>query len=449
MATLSKTGGKDFTPTWISSRGNEEKQRAMMAALLESSKARQSAGKRALAALPVVDGRMFKGWEGDDAFFLGALGAFLASGGDADTCVMWVDGISGGGTCDLSLLMAACTLGLPRTADALLAAGADPRTVNSHGVSALAIMTRKLMSGKCDPILLQRLLVASGGDAHSSLFGDPRIQAIGDTTRAASAHVLSSLLARSPTERRRELRRAIRADYSSRMWDTPGTHAAASYCSELVPSSQQPSGFRDPVASVSLDALFSEMRVVRLADFLAAGQLTCFDSAPRGRTVFAADLPEGSRVVFVSHRWLSPSLDQAAAHPDDKAGSKWAQICAATRGMAAESTYLWVDYCCYAQRDFAAMLRGVRSLVFYVACADAFLAVHHDEYWGRAWCRLEAFAAVHFDLPLRECVTPDGETRPLLAGVGDDVPDPRDGALTNPNDSDNLRFLAYIVRGKE
>ena len=40
-------------------------------------------------------------------------------------------------------------------------------------------------------------------------------------------------------------------------------------------------------------------------------------------TVGTEHVPDGAPVVFFSQRWLTPHMDAAKAHPDDKSASKW------------------------------------------------------------------------------------------------------------------------------
>lgn len=99
-------------------------------------------------------------------------------------------------------------------------------------------------------------------------------------------------------------------------------------------------------------------------------------------------LDDAARVIFISHRWLSPN------GPDDADGSKFAAIVAGVQALAASmrvalgSVYLWLDFSSVDQAD---PLPAVQMLPAYMACCDEFLYIAHSEYRERAWCRTELF----------------------------------------------------------
>ena len=159
--------------------------------------------------------------------------------------------------------------------------------------------------------------------------------------------------------------------------------------------------------------IFAPMLVVPLEAFLA------FGAVPRssdGLGVSVDTLPEDAMVVLVSHRWLRPVSNPA--HPDDEHGTKFAQICsilaAATQGAAAgKPTYVWIDFASIEQDECAVLLKGVSSLPLYVQCVDIFISLsNHEEYYDRAWCRLEVlFAKASFDTSrLPQMYEPPSET---------------------------------------
>jgi len=133
---------------------------------------------------------------------------------------------------------------------------------------------------------------------------------------------------------------------------------------------------------------------------------------------------DGSKTlfVFVSHRWLSPG--GAEGHPDDVEGSKHKLIVEAVekllqgKHMKAEDwgVALWIDFGCVDQ-DLENPAAELDELHEIIAQADVLLTPVHDpghaeweypalwndfyaeykavsfqEYWGRAWCVLEAMS---------------------------------------------------------
>ena len=129
---------------------------------------------------------------------------------------------------------------------------------------------------------------------------------------------------------------------------------------------------------------------MRVLQFTA---LEAFGSIPR-RSVHApeADLSKGvdalsseDRVLFFSHRWLTPmATPERAASPDDAHGTKFRQIVAAVKTWCAqhsvdeEHAYVWIDFCCIEQDDLEELIRGVNSLGLYVCSCDSFITIRHE-----------------------------------------------------------------------
>jgi hypothetical protein len=153
----------------------------------------------------------------------------------------------------------------------------------------------------------------------------------------------------------------------------------------------------------------SPMLVVPFAKFQSFGKL------PRSSDRIAVRLseaPSDAAVVFISHRWLRPSTDIKAAHPDDFAGSKHALICdgvhklAAKKGWSAEQVYVWLDFAGIEQDNPGLLQAGVASLRGYITMCDAVLIPSPKvpaedertidkiggEYGERAWTRLESMS---------------------------------------------------------
>lgn len=135
--------------------------------------------------------------------------------------------------------------------------------------------------------------------------------------------------------------------------------------------------------------------------------------------------------VFVSHRWIRPRMD-VSGHPDTPDHHKCKLIISAAqqfvgpRSLAPPnfSVGLWIDYCCVDQDNCPA--EELNNVGRIMQCCDlmltpvvdpewdtweiegqelfsAYKAKAWDEYWKRAWCRVEAmFAAV---VPVPGCET--------------------------------------------
>ena len=146
-----------------------------------------------------------------------------------------------------------------------------------------------------------------------------------------------------------------------------------------------------------------------------------------------------SLVVFVSHLWLSPSLDISRSHPDFD-NIKYNLIC---RGLERlknvlpdiQEIYLWIDFFCIDQKDLSLRSIGIGNLPGYLECCDALFTPYTDEvllargesteiptsaesdfseqeafslfcryrslydFTRRAWCRLEMFMGTNAPMP--------------------------------------------------
>lgn len=123
-----------------------------------------------------------------------------------------------------------------------------------------------------------------------------------------------------------------------------------------------------------------------------------------------------SLVVFVSHRWLNPSLDASKMHPDKATGDKFKTIvkgmdsllkglCMAAEGVGkakeikkkknieqeeeeegnqaagkvVDEVYLWIDFCCIEQDDYPQLCAGVRSLAAYIERCDLVFTPYNED----------------------------------------------------------------------
>jgi hypothetical protein len=74
---------------------------------------------------------------------------------------------------------------------------------------------------------------------------------------------------------------------------------------------------------------------------------------PAVHPVYLCELRARVVRVMISHRWLSPSLDRRAAHPDTTDNKKHELVCAVFQRMVAEGwlTSLdvaqWIDFCAF------------------------------------------------------------------------------------------------------
>ena len=147
-------------------------------------------------------------------------------------------------------------------------------------------------------------------------------------------------------------------------------------------------------------------------------------------------------VVFLSHQWLTPSVDARVAHPD-YGGLKYSLVCEGLERLIAglprlERLLLWIDYCCIDQHDGHRRSAGLSNLPGYLERCDMLFTPYTYEiyeirgvsaevpkiakdrfgsasefalfsryrslfdYTERAWCRLEMFMGTNAPMP------PDG-----------------------------------------
>ena len=163
--------------------------------------------------------------------------------------------------------------------------------------------------------------------------------------------------------------------------------------------------------------------------------------------ISAAGLPADARVVFFSQRWLRK------ANPDDEAGTKHKgalqamRLWASHEGVAEANLYVWFDFCSVEQDDFVELVACINSLGLYIAASDAFVAIHHEEYWGRAWCLSEQMFGDATRVP-RYLLTSGGELETVDSGaaLSSKIIDPMAGELTVESDRPVIEVLVAIAR---
>lgn len=122
----------------------------------------------------------------------------------------------------------------------------------------------------------------------------------------------------------------------------------------------------------------------------------------------SGDSVERKEMVFISHRWLNPSLNPLHAHPDDKNNSKLNYL-KKLADQRPDFRFYWLDYLSVPQHadNSQDQVKAINSLPCYVkSCANLVMLYGDfdnkaslDEYLSRGWCRLEQLSAL---LPLRE-----------------------------------------------
>lgn len=160
-------------------------------------------------------------------------------------------------------------------------------------------------------------------------------------------------------------------------------------------------------------------------------------------------------IFMVSHQWLRPSLDSVAAHPDDAEGSKavalaqfarWRRQWIQTTQGFTPKIFFWLDFACFDQDS--GMFEAIQLLPAWVACCDRFLRIDTPGYSSRAWCRLEPLLSFAFGWAEHQVTIPSHSvSRYPLAGVRarQVLLDPREGALTNPADMQQLTPIVELA----
>jgi len=137
-------------------------------------------------------------------------------------------------------------------------------------------------------------------------------------------------------------------------------------------------------------------KVLRVEDGKFSNRVLILEPTKKGAPVeriFDTDL------YFMSHRWLSPSLNVDEAHPDDPDNSKLRALCR----IVEKRKFFWFDFLCIPQRNPDLQLRAIQSLPFYTHCSARFRSLHYgaegkDVYLSRLWCQAEIISS---KLPVR------------------------------------------------
>jgi len=129
-----------------------------------------------------------------------------------------------------------------------------------------------------------------------------------------------------------------------------------------------------PMKMIPLEAFEKFGRIPRSSD-LVETTATHLDLGRRGRSRCV--------VVFISHRWLRPSLNPEEAHPDSVDGVKYQAILTAAHKLKASvkdknQIYIWIDYFSIDQDNAALKKAGIRSLPAYVENSDILLTPYAD-----------------------------------------------------------------------
>ncbi len=176
----------------------------------------------------------------------------------------------------------------------------------------------------------------------------------------------------------------------------------------------------------------------------------------RGNKLFRIDC-----FHFTSHRWDTPSLDVAKAHPDSEDNSKLVHMKQVYPDSAHE--FVWMDFFCVPQMNAKSQHMAISSLPYYVKHCGTFNALVRDvkglvEYLMRVWCELELLSSLS---PIRssswqpKLSTQDKYflVRPskrydkgvAIKVTWDWALNPLSGDVTNPADLESLKPLVKTV----
>ncbi len=165
------------------------------------------------------------------------------------------------------------------------------------------------------------------------------------------------------------------------------------------------SGFRDhatnfdrrPLIEIANSLGGPRMKLIHWRRLLELGRIPHSNEGHAVEAIAGIDTfgaPE-VEIIMVSHRWLRPSLDRCAAHPDLPDNEKvkainefsnWRRQWVQNKHGFLPEIYYWIDFPCIDQNDTAL---AVPLLPMWVACCERFLRIDTEDYDSRAWCRLE------------------------------------------------------------
>ena len=116
---------------------------------------------------------------------------------------------------------------------------------------------------------------------------------------------------------------------------------------------------------------------------------------------------------------------------------------AAEQNVDRQKIFLWVDY--HSVDQHGGVSQGVNALPLYIQCCDAFVTIHHEEYWTRAWCLSEALfgekARAKRSFPAMYVLKDAGLSVAQDTSLVDED-QARAGRLTDERDRPKIDFLA-------
>lgn len=190
---------------------------------------------------------------------------------------------------------------------------------------------------------------------------------------------------------------------------------------------------------------------------LLDGEVLCAEGRiPRSteqKSIVATDFfvdhdPEDYEIVFLSHRWFS------ADAPDDEENTKACSLCEfmqwRRRWLGWDVKFLfWIDYSCLDQTNRE---EEILYLPVNVACCERMLIYGDDEYFERAWCRLEMALSYHFhfaDHYVR--IRPGYENSYPHTGIATDVviDDPAAGRCSQSDDHVHIGKITDQLRSQQ
>ena len=172
---------------------------------------------------------------------------------------------------------------------------------------------------------------------------------------------------------------------------------------------------RRPLIRIANSLGGPEMKLIHWKRLVELGRIPCCDEGLSVEAITGIDTYGAGEVeiVMVSHRWLRPSRDRLAAHPDLPDNikvkainefSEWRRQWVLHKHGFLPEIYYWIDFSCIDQKDTSAV---VPLLPLWVACCERFLRIDTEDYDSRAWCRLEpllsymySFADHQLSIPL-------------------------------------------------
>eukprot|EP00930_Biecheleria_cincta_P041809 TRINITY_DN2871_c0_g1_i1.p1 TRINITY_DN2871_c0_g1~~TRINITY_DN2871_c0_g1_i1.p1 ORF type:complete len:551 (-),score=78.69 TRINITY_DN2871_c0_g1_i1:304-1956(-) len=174
-----------------------------------------------------------------------------------------------------------------------------------------------------------------------------------------------------------------------------------------------------------------------------------------------------SKIIFVSHQWISPSLDPLISHPDDEQNSKLKLL----QNIVDDDCWVFMDYFSIPQFDPVSKKQGIQSLPWYIYFSSSFKVVASstqalEAYKLRGFCQIEMLSAMCPVLALQtkefvEETDCEMEVQVFTRSCDDaafcipgemariqykDIKNPTDCDLTDPSDRASLRAVAETMK---